>query len=97
MPARQKFLIGDQSCAELFRGIALVMKMHFNFAEPLPAKLCQGVEVQGRTAQAGRRRCDVGAARRYPGILEQAGIVLDPLFNAFSGLLGEAPPRPGSK
>ena len=47
MPACQEFLVGHQAGAELFRGIVVVMKMHFNFTEALPTEFGQSVEVLG--------------------------------------------------
>ena len=87
MPAREKFLVGDQAGAELFRGIVLVMKMHFNFTEPLPAKLRQSVKVFGvvlfeRVEERVTRRPTVAVSE----LSEQAGIVVRPTVEPFSGL-----------
>ena len=84
---REKFLIGYQAGAELFRGIALVMKMHFNFTEPSPTKLRQGVEVF-RVILLKRVEEGVtwGPTVAVPEISEQGRIVPDPSFNTFSRL-----------
>src|SRR5208337_888681 len=72
------------------------MKMHFNFAEPLPAKLCQSVEVFRVVLLKGvEEGVTWGPTVAVAEFCEQAGIVPDPSLNAFSGLRWRSSPAAG--
>src|SRR4051812_32853026 len=85
MPARQEFLIRHQAAVELLWCIAVVMKMHFNLAEPLPTELCQSVEVfRVVLLERIEKGMTWGPTVSVPEFSEQAGIVVEPTANAFS-------------
>src|SRR5208337_4184804 len=72
------------------------MKMHFNFAELLPAKLCQSVEVFRVVLLKGvEEGVTWGPTVAVSEPSEQAGIVPHPSFNTFSGLRWRSSPAAG--